>query len=90
MIGTSLLMIAPGLGRALIVYYGQSLDRAVVISDYITMGIAAALMLNDILKRRSYIPFAIVLAVVGVMHVLWESRLTQLWQLIGEAIAKIF
>jgi hypothetical protein len=90
MIGTSLLMIAPGLGRALIIYYGQSLDQAVDISNYVAMAIAAALMINDMLKKRSYIPFAVVLAVVAITHLLWESRLTQFWQPIGEVIAKIF
>ena len=90
MIGTSLLMIAPGLGRALIIYYGQSLDKAVNVTNYIAIGIAAALLLNDILKRRYYIPFTVVLIVVGFTHLMWELRLTQLWQPIGRAIASIF
>ena len=90
MIGTSLLMIAPGLGRALIIYYGQSLDKAVNVTNYIAIGIAAVLLLNDILKRRSYIPFTVVLIVVAFTHLMWELRLTQLWQPIGRAIASIF
>ncbi len=90
MIGTSLLMIAPGLGRALIIYYGQSLDKAVNVTNYIAISIAASLLLNDILKRRYYIPFTMVLIIVGFTHLMWELRLTQLWQPIGRAIASIF
>jgi hypothetical protein len=87
MIGTSLLMIGPGLGRALIIYYNQTLDQSVDISNYLSMGIAGSLMINDILKKRSFTAFAAVLAVVLFTHLTWESRHTQIWHSIGEFIA---
>jgi len=90
MIGTSLLMIPPGLGRALIIFYHQTLDQAVDLTNYLAMGIAAALMINDIVKKRSYIPFAIVFAVVGFTELIWELRNTPIWQAIGEAISKLY
>lgn len=90
MIGTSLFMIGPGLGRALIVYFDKTLDQAVDFTDFLSIGIAAALMLNDMLRKKSYKAFAIVLAVVICLHIIWESRNTALWQPVGEFIAKNF
>lgn len=86
MIGTSLLMIGPGLGRALIVYFGKTLDQSVDFTDFLSIGIAAALMLNDMLRKRSYRAFAIVLLVVTCVHIIWESRNTGAWQAVGEFI----
>jgi len=90
MIGTSLLMIPPGLGRALIIFYGQTLDQAVDITRYIAIGIAAVLMINDIIRKKSFTPFAVVLTVIVVMQIIWESRLTPVWQSIGEAFSKLY
>jgi hypothetical protein len=88
MIGTSLLMIGPGLGRALIVYYNYTLPEAVEVHNYVIIGIAASLMIYDILKKNSYRAFAIVLIVITCIIIIWESRHTQIWQSIGEFIAK--
>ena len=88
MIGTSLLLIGPGLGRALIIYYNYTLPEAVALHNYIIIGLAASLMIYDILKKNSYKAFAIVLIVVTCTHLIWESRHTQFWQPIGEFIAK--
>lgn len=88
MIGTSFFMIGPGLGRALIVYFGKTLDQSVDFTDLLSIGIVAILMLNDLLRKRSYKAFAIVLAVLICIHITWESRYTEIWQSIGEFIAK--
>jgi hypothetical protein len=88
MIGTSLLMIGPGLGRALIVYYNYTLPEAVRVHDYVIIGIAAALMIYDMLKKNSYRVFAIVSIVIICIIIIWESRHTQAWQTVGEFIAK--
>jgi hypothetical protein len=90
MIATSFLMIAPGLGRALGVYYNFSLQDAVNIPNYFVMASAGGLLINDILKKRDYSPFAIVLAVFVLMHVAWNFRDSAVWQSMGEVIAKVF
>ena len=90
MIGTSLLMIGPGLGRALIIYYNLSLQDAVNYTNYLSMIIAAVLMVNDIIKKRSYTPFAIVLLIILITHLIWNFRYSGLWQSVGEGFAKIF
>lgn len=89
MIGTSILMIGPGLGRALMVYYNYTLSEAVQFHNYVILSIAALLFLNDLLKKRSYRAFVTVLIVVICICLIWESRNT-LWQPVGEFIAKNF
>ena len=90
MIGTSLLMVGPGLGRALIIYYNQSLHDSVNITNYLVIGIVAGLLINDIIKKRSPIPFSIVLVIILLTHLAWNFRYSGLWQSIGEGFAKIF
>jgi hypothetical protein len=90
MIGTSFLMIAPGLGRGLIIYFGNSLHDAVNYSNYFVFGIAGGLLINDIIKKRSYMPFAVVLFIFVLVHLAWNYRYSGLWQSIGEGFAKIF
>lgn len=90
MIGTSFLMIAPGFGRGLIIYFGNSLQDAVNYSNYLVFAIAGGLMINDIVKKRSYTPFAVVLLVFILLHITWNFKYSGLWQSIGEGFAKIF
>ena len=90
MIGTSFLMIAPGFGRALIIYYQNSLQDAVNYSNYLVFAIAGGLMINDIIKKRSYTAFAIVLLIFIIIHLTWNYRYSGVWQNIGETFAKVF
>ena len=87
---TSFVMISPGLGRALIVYYNFSLQDAVNIPNYVVMAIATVLLINDIVKKRIYSPFAVVLIVFVLMHLAWNFRDSVVWQNFGEAFALIF
>ena len=88
MIGTSLLMIGPGLGRALIIYFNVPGEKAIDTVLYLEVIIAAAIMFNDIIRRRSFKATLIVLIAVGCMCLLWTFRMGPLWQAIGEFIAK--
>jgi hypothetical protein len=90
MIATSFLMIAPGLGRALIIYYNVSLHDSVNYCNYLVFGIAGGLMINDIIKKRRWSPFAVVLLVFVLMHLAWNFRNSGVWQSIGEGFSKIF
>jgi hypothetical protein len=90
MIGTSFLMIAPGLGRALIIFYNYSLHDSVNICNYVVMTLCAGLLINDLVKKRPYSPFAIILFVFIVMHLAWNFRDSVIWQTIGEAFASVF
>jgi hypothetical protein len=90
MIGTSLLMIGPGLGRALIVNFGMELPQSVSFESYLTIGIATALLLNDMRNKKSISAFAIVLTVVTLTYLAWEFRLSPPWQRVGEFIVRNF
>lgn len=90
MIGTSFLMIAPGLGRALIIYYNYSLHDSVNYCNYLVMAIIVGLLINDVMKKRSWSPFAVILVVFVLMHLAWNFRNSVVWQAIGESFAKIF
>jgi hypothetical protein len=88
MIGTSLLMIGPGLGRALIVYFGIPFPGSVEIISYFIMGIAALMTLNDIARKRSFSSNLVILVVLVACYVLWTLRYSQFWYNIGDFIAK--
>ena len=90
MIGTSFLMIAPGLGRALIIYYHYSLHDSVNYCNYLVMAITTGLLINDIVKKRSWSPWAVILFMFVLLHLAWNFRNSAVWQSIGEVFAKTF
>ena len=90
MIGTSLLLVGPGLGRALIVYYNMSLNDAVNFTNYLVIAIAAGLLINDLIKRRTHVPYTVILIIILVTHFAWYFRYSGIVQNAGETFAKIF
>lgn len=87
MIGTAIMMIGPGLGRALIIYNHSPFNAAISYIFYVEIAICAAFLSSDILRKKSYKANTVVLAVIFVHFLLWEFRLYQPWQGIGEFIA---
>lgn len=84
MIGTSLLMIGPGLGRALIIWGGVPFPMAVSIVYYIAELIAVLFLINDIRNRANIKPLLTILAVLVINHLLWAFQDTALWQSIAK------
>jgi hypothetical protein len=66
------------------------LPGAVNITSYLSTGIAAVMMVNDIVRKRSYTASAIPLTVLVVTHLAWTFRLSGAWQYFGEFIARNF
>jgi hypothetical protein len=87
MIGTAIMMIGPGLGRALIVYNNVPFNSAITYTFYVELAIVAAFLLSDVLRRRSYKANTIILSLIFIHFLLWTFRLYQPWQAIGEFIA---
>lgn len=88
MIGTALIMIGPGLGRALIVYFHLPFPVAVTYGFFYTViPITTAFLLNDVIKKKSYKANAVILAAFFIHFLLWEFRFYQPWQGIGEFVA---
>ena len=90
MIGTALLMIGPGLGRALIIYFEMPPPVAVSITLGAIALIGVAFFVSDLVKKRDYRPFLIVACVLTLPVLTWEARYTAAWQVVGEMIAKLY
>lgn len=90
MIATSLLLIGPGLGRGLIIYFQVPFEQSVSITYWVTTAIAALLLIADLVKRKPYLPYTIVLAIMLVNQICWEARASSYWQAFGGWWAKLF
>jgi hypothetical protein len=90
MIGTGLLMIGPGLGRGLIVYFGMQPPFAISITLLAVALISALFLVADIAKKRDYKPNLIVVTMMFLYLACWELRYTTIWQAFGEAFTKWF
>lgn len=88
MICTALMMLAPGTGRALIIYAGMPFPAAVNYALLITEMLTLILVLYDLFKKNPYKPFLIALLIFTGLHLIWVGRYTAAWQFVGEKIAQ--
>lgn len=84
MIGTSLLMIGPGIGRAMIIFGGIPFPLAIAYALYITEIVAAIFLAIDYFKENSLQPFAIILTALIASHLCWNYQMEGWWQAFGE------
>ena len=75
------------LGRALIIYFNVPGEKAIDYVIYLEVAIAATLMINDIVRKRSFKATSMVFIAVASMCLLWTFRMGSLWQSIGEFVA---
>ena len=87
MIGTSLLLINPGLSRALFVFFGMA-ESGLAVSDYVAMSIATCFIIYDYRNNKNYKPYIVILAILIIMHLIWRARYTDVWQSIGGNIVQ--
>lgn len=90
MIGTSLLMIGPGMGRAMIIFGGLPFPVAIDYSLYFTEIVAIAFITFDYTKNKSLKPFSVILSVLIVMHLLWHYQMGETWQGVAGWFVKSF
>jgi hypothetical protein len=90
MIGTGLLMIGPGFGRALISSFGVSLWDAITYTDSAAIAITIALLIYDIVKKNPVAPYTIVLIVLVIEKLLWYYRMSGSWQTFAGKFAQLF
>ncbi|MBL7856604.1 MAG: hypothetical protein JNM57_02870 [Cyclobacteriaceae bacterium] len=90
MIGTALLMIGPGLGRGLIIYFGIPFPVAVSITLGAIALIGIAFFIADSIKKKDYKPNLNVVILLVIQSLVWEIRYTAVWQSTGEVFAKWF
>ncbi|ULQ57405.1 hypothetical protein KJS94_04215 [Flavihumibacter rivuli] len=87
MIGTALLMIGPGLGRALILYFNVPFPLAVTYVTIFSLLIAIVLLVLDFRNKRTTFPFTIISATIAMILIIWQFRASSAWQGIGSWIA---
>jgi hypothetical protein len=83
MIATSLLMIGPGLGRALIIYGGLPFPVSVSLVYYLMDLLAVLFLVNDIKKGNNYKPFLTITIILIINHLCWAFQSATWWQSIA-------
>jgi hypothetical protein len=83
MIATSLLMIGPGLGRALIIYGGLPFPVSVSLVYYLMDLLAVLFLVNDIKKGNNYKPFLTITIILIFNHLCWAFQSANWWQSIA-------
>jgi len=83
MIATSLLLIGPGLGRALILFGEIPFPIAISIVYYTSEIIAVLFLINDIRKGSNYKPFLTITIILIVYHLCWAFQNASWWQSIA-------
>ena len=84
MIATSLLMIGPGVGRALIIFGGIPFPIAVSVVYYISETLAIFFLLNDIRKGNNFKPFLTITIILIINHFCWGFQNASWWQSIAK------
>jgi hypothetical protein len=86
MCSTAFLFIPPALDRALVHYFQLP---GYDVGSNIELGIIAAVVIFDSFKTRKLSPFLLVFCFELLHKILWHSRETEAWQMIGRVIAKL-
>lgn len=90
MIGTGLLMLGPGLGRAMIMYFNVPFESAVSRVHEATTMIAFVFLIIDWSKKKNITPNLIVFLVLLSTYIIWAIRTGPVWQSVGKGWANIF
>ncbi len=78
MIGTSLLMLGPGLGRFLIMSFELPFNQVVNFVNWLTAGIALLFLIYDIRTRKAMWPYLNVFVVTVMIALIWIFRYSAL------------
>lgn len=90
MIGTSLLMIGPGLGRALIIFGGVSEPVAIMGHQYLAALIAVGFLVLDLRNRHNPIPFLVISIAIGLNLLCWLCQTSGWWLSFARVFARVF
>lgn len=83
MIATSLLMLGPGLGRALTIFGGLPFPVAATIVIYISEIIAVLFLINDVRKGNNFKPFLTITIILILNQLCWTYQTASWWQSIA-------
>jgi hypothetical protein len=90
MIGTGVMMIGPGLGRLMGIWFGVPGPLVVTSTLIIVAATGVAFFIVDLVKRRDVRPYGIVAGLMVLQSVLWEVRYGAVWQTCGGFFARVF
>ena len=87
MIGTAILVMGPGLSRIINAYFSSAPELyAFLIPLYMKTGLAAALLISDILKKKDWMPYLIVLLAFIFADIVYHARYSEAWQAFGRFV----
>ncbi|MEJ1239162.1 hypothetical protein WBG78_13585 [Chryseolinea sp. T2] len=89
MIGTGIMMIGPGLGRIMGIWFGVPGPLIVTSTLIIVALVAFGFLIVDIARKKDFRPYAIVTLLMVVQSVLWEMRYSGLLQSVEKGFASI-
>ena len=84
MVGTSFMILGPGLGRAITGLSNLSPNDGADLSNNITLSIVALCLANDLYHKKSPVPFSIIFCLILNMKIIFASRYSQEWQAFAE------
>jgi hypothetical protein len=87
MIGIAIIMIGPPMNRILVSYFpGIGVANILVMVLYLKTTVAAALFLSDIVKKKNWTPYFIVLIAFLFSDIVYHARYSEAWQSLGRFI----
>lgn len=90
MLATAFLMFGPAIFRVFRDYFGivpiVSSEYTFIASDILCLGF----LLFDVYKKQPYQPFLIILIAFLIEHLIFEARMTSLWQIFAERFVQLF
>jgi hypothetical protein len=90
MIGTAIIMVGPSLSRTINEYLDTSLDVDFeLIPLYVKTGLAAALLAVDVIKKKDWMPYSIVLLAFLFADLVYYARYSEAWQSFGRIVVKV-
>ena len=89
MIGTAIIMVGPSLSRILNEYLDTSLEVDFeLIPLYFKTTLAAGLLTSDIIKKKDWMPYSVVLSAFLVADLVYYARYSEAWQSFGRVVVQ--
>jgi len=91
MIGMAIVMTGPPMGRIILAYWDQtSVPYFVIIPLIVKTGLAASLMIIDLIKKKDWMPYSVVLSAFILADIVYYARYSGAWESFGQLVANTF
>ena len=89
MIGTGVMMLGPGIGRILGIWFGVPGPLVVTSTLIVVALVSLVFLVIDVVNKRDIKPYAVVASLMVLQSVLWETRYLELSQSVWRAFAQV-